>query len=475
MRNRPKNATGFLHPQKKFLNFLVFSVSVLIAAAAALAFHFSYVFFGLSFFHILLAVLVVALAYIVFKRPWIGYIFLISSLPFRSFSIVSVGEASVRISEAIFVLVALAWLLSLLLNKNKIQRSEIDLPLIIFFLWILLSFFWSSNITAAFVQSSRILFGMMFYFLSLQFIVTEHRLRLVTNVWIIVGFIIALIAVFEFLIFGFPNLIQTSATEASLFTRSVRSSVFLSPTLLSSYLNLCIFLLIGRLLGTKKKINMVFLIGVFLILFFALIFSFSRGGWVGFIIGSAYILYKMRALKRFVVFGLIILLIFIIIGGGIIERVVTERLASFASPTEDRAFQERLMLWRATKKMILEQPFLGVGIGNSPDMYEKLYHYYPSIFRYTHNLYLNITAELGLIGLALFVWLCISVAKAVSNFLKRIESREHKIVLYPFIAGYVAYLVHGLLHFHLAERHIWAFLGIGMAVIQMYSSEKNKG
>ena len=125
--------------------------------------------------------------------------------------------------------------------------------------------------------------------------------------------------------------------------------------------------------------------------------------------------------------------------------------------------------------MILEQPFLGVGIGNSPDMYVKLHHYYPSIYSYTHNLYLNITAELGLIGFVLFVWLCISVVKAVSNFLKRIGSREHKIVLYPFIAGYVAYLVHGLLHFHLAERHIWAFLGIGMAVIQMYSSEKNKG
>lgn len=408
-------------------------------------------------------------------RPWIGFLLLVGSLPLRSFSLISLGAANIRISEAVFLIVVFGFTANLLASgKVNVRKSKIELPLILFLLWMLISFLWASALIPAIVQFSRVLFGAVLFFLSVQIIKSRRMLHQAINTWFIVGFVISLIAIYEFAKSGLPYLIQNIEIASTVYTQTLRSSVFLSPTLLASYLNLSIFFGFGSLLNAKSTKQKIVLFGAIFILVCALILTFSRGGWAGLLVGITYLLYKSKSMKKYFFVGIIILVILLFLFGGVIKNVIVARFFSYTNPQDDIAFQERLMLWRATEKMIKDSPLTGVGIGNSPQMYEKLSSSFPTQYRYTHSLYLNILTELGILGFLLFLSLCVKVAQSIFLFLRKNIPVETRRLCWCFAAGLMSYAVHGILHFHLAERHIWVFLGIGIAFLIMEGDLKNK-
>jgi putative inorganic carbon (HCO3(-)) transporter len=453
---------------------LVLGMSALLGISIVTVLYIFPIVSGLTSLQILIGIIAFSAIGIIFLKPWLGFLLLICSLPFRSFSLVSFGSTSIRISEAIFIIIAFAWALHLLTRKRiVIQRTGFDLPLIILFLWMLFSFLWSPDTTSALVQTIRVFFGILLFYLSFQITHTEKRIHHAINTWVITGFLIATVAIFEFIHFGLPYLVRSYSRATTIFTPRLRSAAFLSPTLLASYLNLCLFLSVGILIHTETKRKKIIIGATILVLLCALIFTFSRGGWAGFLFGFLFVIYKLKAFKSVIAIALIFMLAALFLGGGILIDVLVERVSSFADPEEDIAYQERMVLWSATKKIILEHPILGVGIGSSPEYYDRLSFAYPSKYRYTHNLYLNIVAELGIIGFGLFLWFLAGIFRSYRLFFKRKGDAQGKKLMFIFAAGLIAYAVHGLLHFHLAERHIWAFLGIGMALMRV-SDRTNK-
>lgn len=69
---------------------------------------------------------------------------------------------------------------------------------------------------------------------------------------------------------------------------------------------------------------------------------------------------------------------------------------------------DRVTYWKGSVKMILEHPIIGVGLGNFPKEFKRL-GYILNItpikdqMMHAHNSYLHITAELGFIGIILFL------------------------------------------------------------------------
>ncbi len=84
---------------------------------------------------------------------------------------------------------------------------------------------------------------------------------------------------------------------------------------------------------------------------------------------------------------------------------------------EREANQDRVALWRDAWKMIKEHPVLGQGLGT----FQWIYPAYESIrpdtpAKYAHNNYLQVLAELGIVGLAVFIWIFVAVWRvAVKN------------------------------------------------------------
>ncbi len=146
-----------------------------------------------------------------------------------------------------------------------------------------------------------------------------------------------------------------------------------------------------------------------------MLMSWSRGGWLGLVSSVAVIAIALPKQTRR---GLLLL---VTIGGliaalwfaGLIPASVVERLAT--STQEFFAFEdvrgvdidpanyavvERLAHWQAGLNMATAHPWVGVGFGN----YEIVYPDYRLMnwsepLGHAHNYYLNILAELGIIGL----------------------------------------------------------------------------
>jgi O-antigen ligase len=75
----------------------------------------------------------------------------------------------------------------------------------------------------------------------------------------------------------------------------------------------------------------------------------------------------------------------------------------------ERSVDDRLALWTAARDAFYEHPVLGIGYGQ--------FRYYASaragtVEKVTHETYLSFAAELGLIGLIIFVWMMSAVLVA---------------------------------------------------------------
>jgi len=156
----------------------------------------------------------------------------------------------------------------------------------------------------------------------------------------------------------------------------------------------------------------------------ALIASGSRGAWLGAAVALGTLIGMLPARRRW---GLIALAALAGLGvflgaAGWIPAPIRDRLAGTVEElriTDVRGVEvndanfavvERLAHWQAAAAMIRAHPWQGVGLGN----YAAAYPAYalirwPNPLGHAHNIYLNTAAELGLVGLGLYLLLWIAV------------------------------------------------------------------
>jgi O-antigen ligase len=89
---------------------------------------------------------------------------------------------------------------------------------------------------------------------------------------------------------------------------------------------------------------------------------------------------------------------------------VRERLATMTRPRDDPAIQDRLQLISSSVQIGIENPLLGVGYGRGrlkealrPRLEKTVLEDSP--IWHTHNLYVELFAGTGLLGLVAFLWL----------------------------------------------------------------------
>lgn len=129
----------------------------------------------------------------------------------------------------------------------------------------------------------------------------------------------------------------------------------------------------------------------------------SRGGWFGFAtMLGVFSLFNRKVLTVFLIIILVAGCIFII------SSPLKDRLISSFSYEQNIS---RVFIWKATVQMIKENPLLGVGTGNYFTVYPE--YRLPGApekeVAYAHNLFLEVTAEFGFIGLILFCLMLLGV------------------------------------------------------------------
>jgi putative inorganic carbon (hco3(-)) transporter len=213
-----------------------------------------------------------------------------------------------------------------------------------------------------------------------------------------------------------------------------------------------------------------------------LVLTFSRGGWIGYVVGSFVLLMLLVhwltvRFPRFwriwtlpIVLGISALLVAVAV---ITVEPLRERVSSIFVGREDSSNNFRINVWMAVIEMIKDRPWLGIGPGN--DAFNRVYPRYQQP-GYTalsaYSVVLEIAVETGLIGIACFLWLLLvafSQAWQRIQQLRKLGSREG-FWLMAAVANMVGMLAHGLVDTVWYRPQVSTLWWLTIALIASYHS-----
>jgi O-antigen ligase len=200
------------------------------------------------------------------------------------------------------------------------------------------------------------------------------------------------------------------------------------------------------------------------ILFLADLCTFSRGGYVGIlsilVFFGAFSFFRMQVYRSFQQKKKAIVTVLLIIALSLAAPPVRSRLVETLSLTEG-SNSARIALWSEALTHIGERPLLGYGLGNYPLKVKPSADYREPI--YIHNIYLDMAAELGIIGLLFFLGIFFLPA---SIFFVR---GSFSSIALPVTLALILFLSHSLFENTLFSVHVFPVLLFLIAAIAWYN------
>lgn len=275
-------------------------------------------------------------------------------------------------------------------------------------------------------------------------------------------------------------------------------SVFGYPNAVGLYVESIIFLALGFLLFARQcegsnaacRRNRLALALTIALSLFAIIFAKSVGASLG--VAAGFIVFALLYGRRSRIATLAILAIAAIAIAG--YQPLRQRVAKYAT-LNDFSGQVRKAQWRETWTMLKDDKrwFIGAGLDNyqtaiapyhqpgifvkdfdDPDAQRKLVfneayrtaHWQPlEIYKYPHNIILNFWAELGLLGLALFVWLIGKFFYFGFTALKSASGVRPQVL--GLVAAMAAVIVHGLVDVPYFKNDLAAMFWLLLALLSL--------
>ena len=202
----------------------------------------------------------------------------------------------------------------------------------------------------------------------------------------------------------------------------------------------------------------------------ALLATLSRGGWLGLLAGGL-LLALLLPRGRWPMLALAASLMILLLAAGLLAPV-SGRLAPHATgPLEMLA--SRWRVWTAAIVMAIQHPAVGVGLGNFQTFY-PMYSTRPLQAQHAHNLFLNVAAERGVLGLLTLGIVLISLFKLLLETLRHHGSGLRRGMAAGLLAGFGAYLVDSLFDVSYVDYTVllqfWLLVGVAAAVWRLFAS-----
>ena len=208
----------------------------------------------------------------------------------------------------------------------------------------------------------------------------------------------------------------------------------------------------------KRRLHKMFLFIAVSLNFFCIIYGLSRGAYLSIILGIAIYAWLVGRLKL-VIIAAIIFSILISFDANILPNAVTERFQStFVSETErDESVQLRIILWDIAVNEFLSNPLTGVGFTSFKNVNE--YH------MDTHNFYLKVLVETGIIGLGLFSSFLVACFKISFKLYKEATDPFLKALATGFIPCLFALLLSNLFGDRFSHYQLISYFFVYLAMV----------
>jgi O-antigen ligase/Tfp pilus assembly protein PilF len=374
------------------------------------------------------------------------------------------------------------WILKILHNEEYyFKKTNLNLPIFIFILLMTISLLRSQSFMVSLNDYIIFLFYFFIYFLIINNINDKIQFESLIKLFFITATIIAIYALLQY--YGFDPYLK----ELSVITSTVGQKNWVS-----NYLALIFPIIFSYFLlrGTNK--NKIFLYLLLLIIYTALIICQSRGIWISMgltLLIGIYFIFKFKIFKIFKdnqkwLFLLLVTFLAVTIihsTDHLINKsaiTVTERVIS-TFDEQDPSINMHLLTWKTTINMIKDKPLFGSGIGtfkiNYLDYQARFLKENPEYNKYwnnakeAHNEFLQLGAELGLIGLGIFVSIIFIFYYMALSFLKKEKNMEKKMILFGLFLGITCFLIHSLFTFpfHVLALGSTFFIILGLTIVHL--------
>ena len=231
----------------------------------------------------------------------------------------------------------------------------------------------------------------------------------------------------------------------------------------------------------------------------SLIVTFTRGSYIGFGASLIFmaILFIFSRGKNFikdnkknfmVIFAVMIIITFLFViptplsKSGTVISTIKSRI-SITQLVQSVSVIRRITILKFTALMIKDHPLLGSGIGTykyntlryQAEFFEQEQQnrslYIIGFANKAHNEYMQIWAELGIIGLGIFIWLMIGYFTYGLRFIKKTKNEYKKGIIIGLMGAVVAVLVDGIFGFplHLPATVILFWLALALTIVMIKS------
>ncbi len=203
----------------------------------------------------------------------------------------------------------------------------------------------------------------------------------------------------------------------------------------------------------------------------ALLVSFTRSSWIGTLVSVVVILAFLRR-RLIVLFVAALVALFLLL-----PPVYRERVQTMWSPTFGTNVQ-RLEMLSASWRMFKDHPLLGVGTMDLGELYRQ---YKPPtavfIHGHMHNNFVQIAVQMGLVGLAAFIFLLVFFYRLLARNLKLGLPPPERALVVGSIGALTGFLVNGLFDWNFgdAEAVTMLFIVIGANLALALHAERFRG
>jgi O-antigen ligase len=419
---------------------------------------------------------------ITFIQPVAALPLLLVAVPFGGIARSSSGDNATDLSfgaaELLVALLTAAWL------ARAVRRHELGLHTG----WIVVTVFamvalaglsigYADDRASAIKESLKWLELLLALVIVVDLVSDERRARWVLGALFVAGGAEAAYGAIQFMTDSGPGAFQLQGALRAF-------GHFDQPNPFAGYLTTILPLAASMALcGANPRLFRVVAAGSAALLLVGIGLSQSRGAWLGGAVAAACLMLAWsRSTRRLLIpcvaCGALVLALAV---AGLLPASILDRLAQAVEyfgvfdvrtvdvTSDNWAVVERMAHWQAGWYMFLDHPWLGVGAGNYAEAYPA---YYVGMWReplgHAHNYYLNMLAELGVVGGTLLLVLLGLCFKQLGGALVRSEPLSGtfwRAVLAGVFGGFIVFCVHNLfdsLFVHSVNVQIGILLGLGL-------------
>lgn len=237
----------------------------------------------------------------------------------------------------------------------------------------------------------------VFYFVTVNTVRTKQQWRNMVMFFVLSGTVVALLGVYQN--FVLETTAQSSWVDTEMFSQiGVRVySTLDNPNVLGQFLVLVIPIAFAMLVSSKKIMERIVFLVSCVIMGACLIFTWSRAGWVAIILALGFfVVMKDRRWSTLCIVALLIMPF-------LLPENILSRITSIGN-MKDSSTAYRVSVWIASLRIAADYWIGGIGLGSGA--FERMYQHYAlngaGFALHSHNFYIQLVVEMGILGLMVF-------------------------------------------------------------------------